>query len=314
MSVVAVCVCTYLRPVGLARLLDAFATTQALDDVSVGDERVDTRFVVVDNDAAGGQRATVEAFAARVPARVDYVVEPNRGIAQARNAAVRAALPDADYVVFIDDDEVPEPGWLAELVAMRGRTGAEIVTGPVVPEFTADAPQWVVDGGFFERPRHADGHDIHYATTSNVLISRSAFAVADPPFNERLGLAGGEDTFFFRQAHLAGKRIVWADKALVRELIPTSRCTASWLLRREYRRGNTLSVCMTALEGSLLRRAKRAAHALVALLHGLGVATTALRHGRSALVRGTLRACFAAGLVTGMTGHVYHEYERVHGT
>jgi glycosyltransferase involved in cell wall biosynthesis len=313
MSVVAVCVCTYLRPLALGRLLDALTTTQPVQGFTVDGEQVDVRLVVVENHPAAAHRADVEALARRVPMRVDYVVEPRRGIPQARNAAVRAALPDADYVVFIDDDELPEPGWLTELLVTRRRTGADIVTGPVLPDFAPDAPRWVVDGRFFERPRYADGEQIHYAWTSNVLIARSAFDVADPPFDERFGLAGGEDTYFFRQAHLAGKRIVWSDKALVREAIPNSRCTVPWLLRRAYRRGNTLSICMVSLEDSARRRAKRVAHAIVALAHGIAIATTAAWRGRPALVRGAARVCFAAGLAAGMTGHVYHEYERVHG-
>ena len=104
------------------------------------------------------------------------------------------------------------------------------------------APRWVVAGRFFDRPRYRDGAELHYAATSNVLIARSVLGIATPPFNERLGLAGGEDTYFFRMAYLAGCRIVWADRAVVRESVPLSRCTARWLLRREYRRGNTLSI------------------------------------------------------------------------
>jgi hypothetical protein len=70
---------------------------------------------------------------------------------------------------------------------------------------------------------------------------------------------------------------------------------------------------LVSLEDSTRRRAKRAAHAAVALAHGVAIAATALWRGRSALVRGAARVCFAAGLAAGMTGHVYHEYERVHG-
>ena len=46
-------------------------------------------------------------------------VEGRRGIPQARNAAVAVALERADFVAFIDDDEVPSPLWLAELLRLR---------------------------------------------------------------------------------------------------------------------------------------------------------------------------------------------------
>ena len=68
------------------------------------------RFVVVDNDADESSRAVVTA--AKLPWPVVYVVEPERGIPFARNRAVREAA-DSDFVVFIDDDEIPEPGMAA---------------------------------------------------------------------------------------------------------------------------------------------------------------------------------------------------------
>lgn len=304
----AVCACTYARPLGLARLLAALAALEQPGGVAV-------RLVVVDNEAHAPRRALAEGFARDVPWPVTYLVEPRRGIAQARNAAVRAALADAavDAVAFLDDDEVPDPGWLVELVAAWRRSGADIVTGPVVPLLDRAAPRWVARGRFFERPRYRDGAELHFAWTSNVLITRTALGIAAPPFNERLGLAGGEDTYFFRMAHLAGLRIVWADSAVVAEHVQLSRCTPSWLLRREYRRGNTLSVCLVSLEGSLPRRAKRVVHAASALLRGLATLLLAPVLGWRAVVAGGQSLCFAAGLVSGLTGHVYLEYEQAHG-
>jgi succinoglycan biosynthesis protein ExoM len=314
-TTVAVCVCTYRRPAGLRRLLEAIADIYPDDEVPLSDgSTLRLRIVVADNDAAGPRRNEVHAFGRRWPGRVDYIVQPRRGIAQARNAAVSAVGADVDAVAFIDDDEAPCPGWLEQLVATWRRTGCDVVTGPVLPELEGEPPRWMATGGFFDRPRYDDGTRIHYAWTSNVLVRRELFTIADPPFDERLGLSGGEDTFFFRRAHLQGAVIMWADGARVIEYVPATRSRATWLLRREYRRGNTLSLVLVFLEGSpAARRAKRLGHAVVAFTHGCLLLVTTPVRGRIAIVAGAQRICFAGGLLAGMLGRVFEEYGEVDG-
>jgi len=62
----------------------------------------------------------------------------------------------------------------------------------------------MVDGGFFERPRHLDGELIDYARTSNVLIRHDVLQRHTPPFDPAYGLSGGEGTHFFMRAVLEG--------------------------------------------------------------------------------------------------------------
>ena len=45
----------------------------------------------------------------------------------------------AEPTIFVvDDDEVPRPGWLDRLFATRERSGADVVTGAVVPVFSTE--------------------------------------------------------------------------------------------------------------------------------------------------------------------------------
>ena len=81
---VAICVATYARCEGLRQLLESLAALQ-LDEPAPA-----LRVVVVDNDAAASARAAVEGLKG-FPWPCEYVVEPQRGISAARNAAVRAA-------------------------------------------------------------------------------------------------------------------------------------------------------------------------------------------------------------------------------
>lgn len=298
MASVAVCVLTYRRPETFRALLDALVTVDAPADTEV-------KVVVVDNDEDASGRAVIDELRPTIPWPVTYVVEPRRGIATARNRAVHAA-GTVDFIVFIDDDEIPEQRWLAELVAVQQSTGADVVTGPIVPRFERPPPAWVVRGGFFDRSRFETGTSLGWARTGNVLIARRV--LDDEPFDPRFDLAGGEDTHLFMRIGLAGGRITWADDAVVTDLVPVDRVNTRWLLRREYRRGNTLSVCLRDLTDTWPRRLRRVAQAGLRALQGTAILASAVVGGRAAAVRGLRRIAFGAGLLTGLTNRPFEEY------
>lgn len=304
---VAVCVATLHRPVGLGALLASLAALDVPADI-------DLTVVVVDNDAQASARAVVETWRDRIPGEVVYVIEERRGIPFARNRAV-ASAGEVDWVAFVDDDETVARDWLAELLRVAREHDADVVTGTVLPQFVEPPPDWAVSGGFFERPRFPTGTTIPYARTSNALVASHLLAADGPrPFNEAMANNGGDDTHFFQRVRLAGGRIVWADDAVVAESVPVTRVRPRWLLQREYRRGNTLSLCLRDLEDSPARRLKRVGAAGFHAAAGVATVLTSPLRGRVALLRGGQRVWFAAGLLTGLTGHVYQEYSVVHGS
>ncbi len=76
-----------------------------------------------------------------LPVRAMLVAD--RGLASIRNALLAAALedPDVTHVAMIDDDEWPEPQWIAALLEMQQKTGADIVGGPVFSAFACTRPR-----------------------------------------------------------------------------------------------------------------------------------------------------------------------------
>jgi succinoglycan biosynthesis protein ExoM len=303
---VAVCVATLHRPVGLAALLGSMAGLDVPPDVRL-------TVVVVDNDAAGSARVVVDQWRDRLPGEVVYVVEGRRGIPIARNRGV-AAAGTVDWVAFVDDDETVAPDWLAQLLRVAGEFGADVVTGTVLPRFDGVPPAWAVRGGFFERPRFVTGTALPYARTSNALVASRLLNATGTPFSEAMALNGGSDTHFFQRVRLGGGKIVWADEAVVEETVPVSRVRPTWLVQREYRRGNTLSLCLRDLEDSPRRRLKRVAAAGVHAAVGLLMVGSSVVRGRVALLRGARRIAFGMGLLTGLAGRAYEEYKVVHGS
>jgi glycosyltransferase involved in cell wall biosynthesis len=96
--VVTVVICTRDRPAGLRATLASLR------------RQTDTGFcvLVVDNGSVSTDSATVVAESG-LP-RCEYVIEPQPGLARARNRALRAV--STQMVAWIDDDEVADPGWI----------------------------------------------------------------------------------------------------------------------------------------------------------------------------------------------------------
>ena len=311
---VALCAATYRRPQGLRRLLKAVA---ALELRAGQGRKLDV--IIVDNSAEGQARSLVEGFATVFPWPLHYVSEPRRGITFARNTALtRASELAADAVAFIDDDEFPDPGWLDALLNRRRVSGAAVVLGAVQPLFPSGTPAWIINGGFFETHRFADGAAIGDAHTANVLVDLHALRRHGLSFDHRFALRGGEDTLLFRDLLNAGERMVYAADAVVYETVPESRARLGWLMRRWYRPGNVeAELFLRGHEASRWRPAVNSLRGLLRVAGGSALfAVNLLVLGlgeRRRIVRPLYTLCRGCGLIASTLGHDHLEYRKVHG-
>jgi succinoglycan biosynthesis protein ExoM len=227
--VVSVCVCTFRRQSYLSNLLEALKKQNADDSFSL-------EIVVVDNDYAESAKEVVMASAEKSRIPIHYFAEPVQNIALARNRAFKEAL--GDFMVFIDDDELPSTSWLSQLLKAYREFNADGVLGPVIPKYEVTPPKWVVRGRFFERPTHDTGTFLHWSNTrtGNVLLGRQIFADTKNRFRPEFGI-GGEDRDFFRRMIDKGFRFVWCTEAFVYEVVPANRWSRVFMLKRAIQRG-----------------------------------------------------------------------------
>lgn len=303
----AICICTYNRPDGLAAVLGSLAV-QRLSRVSEAEVAV----IVLDNSPDGSARAACRAILEGGRFAWRYVHEPRKGLAFARNACVAAAKAEgAAAILFIDDDEFAEAGWLEAMVAAFEKSGVAAAVGPVLPLFHVPPPAWLplyrfattvpAVGGFTE-----EGY------TGNTIISMAAIEAAGLRFDERFNDSGGEDTMFFAELRRGGFRIAIAEDARVYETIPAQRMQAVWLLRRWYRTGTVEArLCpLSPGRARLVNLGKGLARIAAGAVWSVGALVYLARRRPDRFIDSLFTLCRGAGYVNGALGGTYAEYNR----
>lgn len=220
---ISVCICTYKRPAPLHRLLLELnrQETGGLFTFSI---------VVVDNDEARSAEATVAESASISTVPLEYVTEPRRSIALARNKVVKNAR--GEFLALIDDDEFPTPEWLQTLFRTCQEYRVDGVLGPVLRHFDQAPPAWLQRSRFFDRRVNPTGMRVAWreARTGNVLLKREVLAGDESPF--RPEFREGEDQDFFKRRISEGCTFVWSADAAVYEVVPPARWKRIYLVRR----------------------------------------------------------------------------------
>ena len=228
-----VCIPCFRRPHYLRQTLESLAQ-----------QRTGRRFavVMVENDASRSESVPVASeFLAAGKFPGICVVEPRQGNCHAINAAFETALaifPDATSFLMIDDDEIASKDWLEQMVSAAETSGADIVGGPVLPQFDDERKRGLRRHPAFAPAYGASGPVPVIYGCGNCLIRRPVFArLADPAFDLRFNFLGGGDTDFFWRCRLAGMTFRWVEEAVITETVPEARTHPRWIALRGLRIG-----------------------------------------------------------------------------
>lgn len=267
----AVVVCTRDNPGGLTACLDSLAAQ----------DHPDFTVWVVDNAPSDpATREVVRKLSGRLDVR--YIVEKVPGLSRARNTALRQDL-EADIVAWIDDDEVADQLWLAELSrGFAGRPEVVAASGAVVPaELATDAQLWFEQFGGHSKGRGFidDEFSPLIREVQNPLYPLPPFGVGANMafrvevlrciggFDEALGAGtrthASEDTRVFTEILRRGATSLYRPAALTRHY---HRKDVAALKAQMYGYGCGLTAFYTALvidhPGALLPLARLSARAL----------------------------------------------------
>lgn len=230
---IVVCIPAFRRPDHLRLTLSSVAAQQT-----------DRRFavVIVENDQAKqGSVPEAARFFAETAIPGLCVVEIRQGNCQAINAAFETALavfPRATKFLMIDDDEIASVHWIERMAATAETTGADIVGGPVLPQFFDRRCTHLAEHPAFRPAYDKSGPVSMIYGSGNCLIQRRVFEnLASPAFDLRFNLLGGGDTDFFLRCREQGMIFYWNADAVIAETVPPSRTSLKWLMLRGLRIG-----------------------------------------------------------------------------
>lgn len=241
MTTLTVAFCTYKRAERLEPLVTALRAQIC---------PVPFTLLAVNNNSPDDTLAVLERLAAQEGAPLRFVTETQQGIVPARNRAVVEAI-DCDIMVFIDDDELPQPGMLSAAYDAIVNEQAQCVGGRVEVEFTPfPRPKWMEDEllGFLAEVNHGDQPFWITDATTPIWTANIAYDMRlfrDDPnlrFDQRYNregsdVGGGEDAIMFQALLARNTRIRYRPDMAVSHFVEPWRLKKNYFIKLHYRAG-----------------------------------------------------------------------------
>ena len=184
--------------------------------------------ILADDSSTDGSDRQLEALCRELGATFASTRgNPRHGVSAGRNAALR--LAHGEYVAFLDNDAIPQPGWLA---ALARRMASEPTIGACASRVMfADKPDIINSmGSVLNELFHGNGVCIHemfefaswppelmYATGNGMMLRMEAVRQVGA-FDEGYRYYGADDADYGLRLRRAGWRIVPAADAVVLHL------------------------------------------------------------------------------------------------
>lgn len=230
-AAIEVVICTYNRAAALDEVLAVLSRQEA--------DGVRWQVLVVDNASTDGTAECVRRHEERgnLPG-LRRVYEAEQGLTAARRRGVRET--NADWIAFVDDDNLLEPGWLEAIGrAIRAHPDAGGVGGRVILDWTAPPPAYLREFGFCFAEQQAGDEDSVVASLAGagMVLRRSALIESGwldrPLLADRVGksLVSGGDVELAQRVKSAGYALWYTPAAVMRHRIPAGRTTRRYLFR-----------------------------------------------------------------------------------
>ena len=238
----SVVVCTYNRCESLRDTLRALKQQELPEEIRL-------EILVVDNNSKDRTRQVVEEEARESRWPIRYVFERAQGLNYARNRGTKES--QGEFVAFTDDDIIPDPQCARELWETANAYQADCVGGKILPLWLEEAPPWME----WNRIKHhfagalalldrgpdvivADKPDSNFLYGGNIVYRRSVLEETGS-FRTDLGPRGllplrGDDTEMLARVFKAGKKVVYAPRAIVRHKVPPQRMRMAYFRRWKF--------------------------------------------------------------------------------
>lgn len=244
--------------------------------------------LVLDNGSDPAVEAHVDEVARRTNVSLRYQAVVAKGLHNCRHQAAREAR--GSILALVDDDILADRSWLASVASAFNDPLVHLATGPVVPVYEAEQPEWLEM--FWNRtdtggrwcgylslldlgedlqeidPRLVFG--VNFAIRKQTVFDLGGFNPDSLPWSYRRYRGDGE-TAIAVAAEKHGLKATYHPGARIRHRVPAERLTVEYFEKRAYLQGISdsftdyrNSVRPGPASGGVLRRAR----ALLRRLHG----------------------------------------------
>ena len=239
--------------------------------------------VIVNNNSTDDTALRVSEFTKECSnLNIRLVDEPQQGLSHARNRGVAEAK--GDILVFIDDDETINEGFVSAYIDLFHNQGAFAASGVVEVCYDSRRPKWM---SHYTEKMIGNPFNLGDSVTSiissvtpaggNMAFNREVFNLYGG-FDANLGrrgneLFGGEENEFFDRLRNLGERVFYTPKAIVYHHIADRKLTPEYFDKLSYGVGASklLRAEKYGTEQALYRdeRAKRCYTYILALFYTL---------------------------------------------
>jgi glycosyltransferase involved in cell wall biosynthesis len=211
---------------------------------------IDFEILVINNNSTDNTKDVLNDLANQPGKKLLHVIETQQGIPYARNRAITESF-DADYLYFMDDDELPKPGLLTAAIDALEREGADCVGGGVINYFEPNQrPHWLDDSllGFLAETDHGQHpfwikNDTTPIWTANVAYRMQIFRNDESlRFDIRYnrigkGIGGGSDLKMFEDILTRKMKIRYRPDMVVEHFVEQWRLSRRYFLKLHFLSG-----------------------------------------------------------------------------
>ena len=245
MKKITIAVCTYNRAQNLPKLVAELRKQVC---------QISFEILFIVNNSTDNTIEVLEELARLPGAKLRFTNEPEQGIAYARNRAITECM-DSDYLLFIDDDELPSSINMVEAAINElGKGEVQCVGGKVIINFGDNKrPEWLVDEllGFYAEIDYGDQPFIIKDGSTPIWTSIIAYDMRifreikslrfDIRYNRRgNGIGGGEDIMMFKEMLESGIIMKYLPDMGVLHYIEPWRMTRRYFLRLHFISGRKI--------------------------------------------------------------------------
>ena len=239
----SIIVCTYNRADSLRE------TLTALRNLEINPDR-QWEVIVVDNNSKDYTRRIVEERQRDWP-QLRYEFEGLQGLSHARNHGIGCA--HGKVILFTDDDVMPEPDWLENILAGLEKHKAEACGGFIAPIWEKPPPQWLTERFYGFLAVRNDREDDYLIESPSQAPFGANMAFRKAVFEEvglfdtsrgRKGkvLASGEDGEMFERVLASGMKAVFLGQTRVHHKIEGFRLTKRYFRTWRFQTSRNLAI------------------------------------------------------------------------